>query len=440
MGHGARVLRPDRAQLKWDMVDLDSQLAPDHLARDVVSFVDGLDLSPLYARIKARDDVAGRPTSDPGMVLALWLYATLDGVGSARYLAALCDSHVAYRWICGGVPVNYHGLADFRAGLDAEFLDVLLTDSVVGLAASGVVDLEEALAIDGTKLRANAGYGSYRSEAGLAAFEAAAADHVARLRSELEADPAASRRRREAALEAKTAERAARLDRAQARMRDLKAERAARAKSHKKDETGKPERKVSTTDPDARLMRMADGAVRPAWNMMVAAFPESQVICAISATDRRNEAGLASQMVDRFAARYGFRPTQLLVDGRMATRADITELAAHDPPVTVYAPLPKEMPEAELKPSSRAARASKRKRESAAVKAWRARMAGAEGKEVYKRRKLIELVNAQLKNSGWHKTVLRGRAKVEIEARLHALAHNLKRGLALRRQANPAPA
>src|SRR3546814_8875475 len=97
MEQGPRVLRPDRAQLFWDMMDLDSQIGPDHLARVVWAFVAGLDLSPLYARIKARDAVAGRPTPDPRVLLALWLYATLDGVGSARALARLCRAHAAHR-------------------------------------------------------------------------------------------------------------------------------------------------------------------------------------------------------------------------------------------------------------------------------------------------------------------------------------------------------
>src|SRR3546814_17271815 len=114
MEQGPRVLRPDRAQLFWDMMDLDSQIGPDHLARVVWAFVAGLDLSPLYARIKARDAVAGRPTPDPRGLLALWLYATPDGGGSARALARPCRAQPADRWLCGRVAVNYHGLSDLR--------------------------------------------------------------------------------------------------------------------------------------------------------------------------------------------------------------------------------------------------------------------------------------------------------------------------------------
>lgn len=439
MGDGPRVLRPDRAQLRWDMVDLDSLLEPDHLARAVVAFVASLDLSQFYDRIRSRDAVAGRPTPDPSMVLSLWLYATAEGVGSARLLDELCRSHVAYRWICGGVPVNYHGLSAFRSGLEEAFLDDLLRLSVASLAAEGLIDLEGDLAVDGTKLKANAGRSSYRTREGLAAYEAAVARRLARLKAEAGTDPAAGRRRREATIAAKEADRQARVASAKARLNELESEKAARAKSHKKEEAAKSEPKISTTDPEARLMKMADGAVRPAWNIVVAALPESQVICAITATDRRNDSGLARPMVEAFEARYGFRPARLLVDSRMATQEDITRLAGHETyPVAVYSPLPQEKDESELKPASRRARASKRRRESEALREWRGRMATEQGKAVYARRKLIELTNAHLKNPGWTKTMLRGLRKVNLEARLHALAHNLKRAFTLRRQAAPA--
>ena len=88
----ARVVRPDRRQLGWDMVDL----------------------SQLYERVKSREGEAGRPAADPAVMLALWLYATVEGVGSARALERLAESDAAYRWLAGGVPLNYHGLADFR--------------------------------------------------------------------------------------------------------------------------------------------------------------------------------------------------------------------------------------------------------------------------------------------------------------------------------------
>src|SRR4029077_5181182 len=125
----ARVVRPDRRQLRWDMIDLEGLLPADHRARLVWSFVESLDLSQLYDRVLSREGLvfsclwgrclsregeAGRPPADPAVLLSLWLYATIEGVGSARELERLAQSDAAYRWLAGGVPLNYHGLADFR--------------------------------------------------------------------------------------------------------------------------------------------------------------------------------------------------------------------------------------------------------------------------------------------------------------------------------------
>ena len=193
----ARYQVADRGQLRWDMVDLESQLASDHRARVVWAFVEGLDLSALYAGILAREGEPGRPPPDPRIYLALWLYATLEGVGSARQLDRLCERDVAYRWLCGGVGMNYHGLSDFRVA-HAVVLDRLLTESLTALLAEGVVRLDE-VAIDGTKVRASAGKSSFRGADKLAALEEASRRRVEQLKAEVQGDPAASERRRRAA-------------------------------------------------------------------------------------------------------------------------------------------------------------------------------------------------------------------------------------------------
>jgi transposase len=138
----ARVMRPDRRQLRWDMVDLEGLLPADHRARVVWSFVESLDLSELYERVKSRDGAAGRPAADPAVLLSLWLYATVEGVGSARELERLAESDAAYRWLAGGVPVNHHGLADFRVE-SVEAPDRLLTQSVTALIGEGLISLDE---------------------------------------------------------------------------------------------------------------------------------------------------------------------------------------------------------------------------------------------------------------------------------------------------------
>jgi len=199
MASEARFIQADRSQTRWDFVDLDVLIASDHRARIVMSFVESLELSPLYAAIKAREGEPGRPPSDPAVLLALWLYATIEGVGSARQLERLAQHDPAYRWLAGGVPLNYHGLADFRVA-HVEVLDRLLTESVTALIAEGVVSLAE-IAVDGTKVRANAGRGSFKSGSKLERIGAAVEQRLAMLKAEVASDPEASSRRKRAAQE-----------------------------------------------------------------------------------------------------------------------------------------------------------------------------------------------------------------------------------------------
>jgi transposase len=221
-------------------------------------FVSSLELGAFYARIKARDDAAGRPASDPAVLLAVWLYATLEGVGAARAIARLCEYHAAYRWLCGGVPVNHDLLSWFRRESGA-VLDDLLTQSLTGLIAEGLVTLEEVI-IAGTKTQARAGRGSLAQGEHLTRIEARVAAHVARLKRELEEDPAGTeRRRQERALRA-AEEQEARLCRARAKLVDLQAEKSERANQNAKAEAAKSAPSVSTSDPEVRWWPRSNAA------------------------------------------------------------------------------------------------------------------------------------------------------------------------------------
>lgn len=426
----ARVIRPDRSQTRWDFIDLEGLLPSDHRARVVWGYVESLDLSPLYDAIKSRENEAGRPGADPAVLLALWLYATIEGVGSARELDRLTERDVAYRWLAGGVPVNYHGLSDFRVD-HVELLDKLLTESVTALIAEGLVSLTE-IAVDGTKIRANAGKGSFKTAEKLARLEAAVEARVAALKAEVASDPAASSRRRQAAQETAARSIKERAAKVRATLEKLQAEKKERAKRHAKDEAKKTEVKASLTDPEARWMRFADGAFRPAYNAQIAATPIG-VIVSIDVTNRRNDAGLAAPMIDDIVRRYGETPERLLVDTHYATSEDIEALAKHPVgTVTVYAPPPAERDD--VKPATLAKRARDRAREPESVQAWRARMDSQAGQEVYRRRKLIERINADRKNHGFGFLAVRGLIKAKAFALLHALAHNLLTAHRLRPQ------
>jgi transposase len=417
----ARVVGPDRSQLRWDLIDIEGLLAGDHRARMVWAFVEGVNLEPLYELIKSREGEAGRPPADPAVVLALWLYASLEGVGSARELARLCERDAAYRWLCGGVAVNHHGLADFRVA-HGEFLDGLLSESITAMVVEGLVDLDE-VTVDGTKVKASAGKGSFAGENKIARVERLAAERVARLRAEIEADPGASTRRRRAAEERAADDIAERAQRARAALDRLKAEKGERAKRHAKEEAKKGEPKASLTDPDARRMRFADGSVKAGYNVQLAASATGMVV-SVMATDRRNDAGMAVPMVDDIKRRYGRVPKRLLVDTNYAPADDIVALASREGDgVLVYAPPPEER--ADVKPETLKRRASERAKEAPALKDWRQRMDTAQGQSIYRSRKRIELVNAHMKNRGFERLNLRGLLKAKIVALWHALAHNI---------------
>ncbi len=433
MTNEARFIRADRYQTRWDFIDLEGLLASDHRARVVWEFVETLDLSPLYDAIKSREGEPGRPPPDPAVLLALWLYATIEGVGSARQLERLAQRDLAYRWIAGGVPLNYHGLSDFRVA-HVEVLDRLLSESVTALIAEGVVSLAE-IAVDGTKVRANASRGSFKTASKLAQIGAAVEQRLAALKAEIASDPEASSRRKRAAQERAVREVKERAERARAALDRVRAEKEERAKTHPQDEAKKKsEPKVSLSDPEARNMRFADGAVRPAYNTQIAVTPNEGIIVSVEMTDRRNDAGLAVPMVDDMVRRYGKAPEKLLVDTHYATSEDIAALAEHAAgAVKVFAPTPTERDD--VKPATLANRAKKRAREPESVKEWRSRMGTPAGQEVYGLRKLIERINANLKNHGFGFIPVRGLIKAKAVALWHALANNLMAAHRLRSKA-----
>jgi len=413
-----RVQRPNRTQLELRPVDLEGLLPADHRARLVWAFVEGLDLQPLYAAIKAVEGHAGRPAIDPSILVALWLYATLEGVGSARALARLCDEHDAYRWICGGVSVNYHTLADFRVGHDP-ILDGLLTQSVAALMATGRVQLQR-IAQDGLKVRASAGSGSFRRRGRLEHLLNEAAAHVQALRQELTDDPGATSRRQAAARERAARERQARVKAALAQLPALEAQaarRAAREGGRHKDP------RVSTTDAEARVMKQADGGYRPGYNTQFASDVPSQAIVGVALTNAGVDVGQVGPMIDQVHQRYGVRPADVLVDGGYIGHEDFEYVGGPALGCTVYAPVPAVRGEG---------RRRREPRESPVLTAWRARMATPEAQAIYKARAATaECVNAQARQRGFRQVLVRGLNKVRAVALWYALAHNFRRALAL---------
>lgn len=411
-----RLREPERDQIELRAVDIDSLIGLDHAARVIWAYVEKLDLSALEAAIKAREHTPGQAPATPRLLLALWLYATSEGVGSARALAKLCESHDAYRWLCGGVSVNYHGLADFRTGHPA-LLDRLLTENVATLSASGVIDLDEVVQ-DGMRVRASAGAASFRRRRTLHKELVKAQRLVARLKQEIDDDPDASNRRIRAARERAACERAARVGRALGKLAEIEAERARRAKTNKNQVKKQGAPRASTTDPEARVMKMPDGGFRPAYNCQVGTVARGQIVIDIAAATSGSDRGLIRPMLERVLQRYGRPPRRHLVDGGFNKHSD-TEWAAAGG-IKIYGP----PGQTKHKTDPYRPRAD----DGPGVAAWRRRMKSPHGKSVYKRRALGECINARFRGWRLHQFTVRGREKIAAVLHLFALANNILAG------------
>jgi transposase len=428
-----RLHVPDRQQLLSPMT-IDELLEPDHPARAVWSYVEKLDLTPLFDRIRARGPVAGRPATDPRLLVALWLYAFLSGFTSARELADLCVHHDAFRWLCGGVSVNYHTLAHFRTD-HLEFLERLLKQSVELLRQQGLVDLDR-VAQDGMRVRASAGAASFRRRETLERLLQEAQAEVQRLRQQAATaakamhpqevateqasagEPGPSRQQQAAAMR-HAEERLERIEQALERMPEMEAK-------IKPDED--KEARVSTTDPQATVMKMADGGYRPAYNIEYATACQGQAIVGVDVIMVGSDQGQLPPMLDQIENRFGQRPKEALVDGRVASLKDIEKVQGGKKKCTVYAPVDKPKKEGVDRYAPKAT-------DSKEVAEWRKRMGTPEAKKIYKERAATaECVNAQARNRGLQQLTVRGVEKVKAVALWFASAHNMARSFALQPQ------
>lgn len=411
----ARVVEANRAQMRLVTMDLESMLPEDHAARAVWAFVERLDLSEYYERILSREGSAGRPATDPRIYLALWIYATVEGVGSAREIERLCHYHLAYQWICGGVGVNHHSLSDFRNEA-VDLLNGLLTQSVTILLSQGLVELRR-VAQDGMKVRASAGASSFRTRGRLEKLQQMARQQVERLAKEMEADPGVASKREEAARKRADKDRAKRLERAMEEMAE--AERRKRSNNGKK----KKEARTSTTDPSARVMKMADGGFRPAYNVHFVSDTASKVIVAVEVDQAGTDKHAMVPLAEQIETRYDKRPEQWLADGGCTSLSNVEKMTERE--CTIFAPL-RQRQRSDRKPTDILPT------DSAAIRQWRRRMATKKAKKIYKERgATAELVNAQCRAQGLLQFLVRGTKKALGVALMHAITNNMRRAWAL---------
>lgn len=460
-----RLLQARRDQVELRPFDLETTIAQDHPARAVWSFVQALDLKPLYAQIRSVGGRAGAPAIDPAILMALWLWATVDAVGSAREVARLCERDDAYRWLCGGVGVNHHTLADFRTA-HTEWLDEQLSRSIAALMQRKLVKLE-VVAQDGLRVRAAAKAASFRRLSKLQQLQQQAREQVQALRAELDADSSASTRRKQAARERAAREREQRLSQALQTLQELEqraSERVANKAGRRKalghsarnrnddppppaapgssapasstqggaDDSGKTARatgttkkkaerelRASTTDPQAQVMKMADGGFRPAYNVQLAVDEATQLIAAVQVVNEGSDMHRMNPMHESVQKRYGHTPAYWLADGGYPKHEAIEQLSLRGTQAVVP---PARSRSPQFDPFAPQAG------DTAPLAAWRKLMASTQGQQLYKRRAAsVECANAQLRRRGLQRLNVRGLFKARAVVLWHALAHNLMR-------------
>jgi transposase len=416
MEEAVRLREPNRKQMLLKAEDLDSLIGAEHPARAIWRVLEGMELARFYAPIKAREGSAGRDATDPRMLLTLWLYGLSEGVNSAREIERLCEAHAAYRWICGGVSVNYHTLSDFRTESGAA-LDELMSQVLAVLMHKRLLKLYR-VAQDGTRVRASAGSASFRRKRTLERCLKEARAHLAALAREAEQQNSGPTARVEAARQRAAREQAQRVEQALEELEQMGAAKA-QARNHPQR---KGEVRASTTDPEARVMKLGDGGFAPAYNLQFATDTESRIIVGVRATNSGVDSQQLEPMQDQIERRTKATPKQHLADGGYLNFAAFEHSAQRG--IEVFSP-PRQHRTYKIDPLE------VQPNDSSAIADWRRRMASPEGQAIYQQRAATaETVNADLKTwRGLDRLMLRGITKVLIVATWSALAYNLMRSI-----------
>jgi transposase len=422
-----RLRKPERRQMELVPQCVDDFIPRKHPVRAVAAVVEKLDLSAFCKGIHAREGVAGRDATDPELLVALWLYACIRGIGSARELARRCEESLPFRWLCGGVSVNHRLLSDFRTDHEQE-LDQLFTQVIATLVDKELVSASR-ISQDGVRVRVSAGAASFHREERLRELLAASEKHVQEVKRQLEEpEKLAAKAAKEKAAERRAAEdRKKRIAEALAQLPELERrqqERAKRAgKRHYGNKIRTRELRVSTSDPDARVMKMSNGGYNPAFNVQLASDPESRAILGVEVTNEGTDtAGLSEPMREQVERRTGKKVKQHLIDGGYLHYQDIER--AHEQGVELFVP-----PKGARKPENRGRELEPKPEDSQAQLAWKGRMASEEGKKIYKLRGATsETVNADLRTyRGLTQMTVRGLQKAQCIALWCALAYNVMR-------------
>jgi len=415
-GGTPRLKRPQRMQMEFTTSSLDDLISTDHIARTIWAIVCKLNLSEFLDEIKAVEGVPGRPPIDPRVHLALWVFATIKGIGSARTLARYCYEHLAFIWIRGGLSVNYHSLSDFRNKGDK--LENLLTQIVASLIHQKVVSTEN-WSQDGMRVRANAGTGSFRREKSLQESVRSAEERLRQLKKDAHLDAQRLSTRQRAAKERAATECAERSRKALETLEQLKKDIDKRNRSKKEKQKLKKNARASKTDPEAKKMKMANGGYNPAYNVQYVTDNKSRIITGIQTSNEGADYGLMKPMLKHIANTYNLLPNKWLVDAGFVSEAGLHEAEEHG--VEVFMPVPE-------RSRKKYGVGGPLPNNSNVMGRWVERMETEEAKELYKdRASSAEYSNASTRNKGGYQFRVRGRHKAHATSVLFALTHNIER-------------
>jgi len=394
-----------RNQVEVQIGTLDDYIAEDHKVRHVLNFVEQLDLSQILGKIKSIKSGPGAPAIDPKILLALWLYAFIEGIISARTINRYCKEHSAFKWLCGGVSVNEHTISDFRT-IHGEAFSDLLTQSIGVLSHQGLITIDR-VAQDGMKVRAHCGKSSFRRETTLKMHLKMAKEHVDFLAksehnsNDISKQAAAARKRVAEESVKKTAMAIQELH----KVRNQKAVEA-KKKGRSFTQKDKDDVRASKTDPQARNMKMPNSGFNPAYNVQFASESKSKAIIGVTVTQSGHDYGQLGPMQKQIYERYGVYAKEMLVDPGYLNYDDIDDAAQHS---RIYTPC-----------------STVKTDKKSFLNEMKERMETEEAKEIYKdRAATAEFVNARTRTRGLTQFLVTGLGKVQVVATLFAIGNNM---------------
>lgn len=397
---------------------------PAHLVRDLVR--ETLDLGAVMA---AYDEPRGYPPYHPAMMVALLLYAYSQGVYSSRRIARALEARLDFMAVSALQRPEFRTISDFRkrhlGALAGLFGQILRLCREAGLVELGHV------ALDGTKLKANASKHKAMSYGRMVKAEGELAALTAAWLAEAEAvdaaeDAACGRERRGDEMPDWVKDKQRRLEKIRAAKAALEANARAQAatttgartrggrKPAHQSARPKPAAQRNFTDPESRIMKGKDGFVQ-AYNGQLAVDARAQVIVACDLTDEAVDAGRLVPLLERIEQNLKRRPKEVSADGGYCSEANLQALAARG--VRSYLATGRQKHPA----------GGTSKRRGPLVLAMRLKLKRGGRRSRYRLRKqTVEPVIGQIKQArGFRQFLLRGLAKVEAEWALLCTAHNL---------------